>query len=136
MPNPHRRVGLVVDETVASALHVFRGEALPEAAVLRRAVLEGSVVEAIAKAAAGNGPEQERAAELMASLRALLPSLGLDGHLERAVSANLGHAIESIGLSERRRRQFALLEARPESAAQSAQDLADSLDAFERWTAP
>lgn len=137
MPTSHRRIGLIVDEPLDRALDLFRGpdETIPEAAVARRAVIEGALLASIVQLAAGNGVVQDRAAHLIAQVRELLPALALDKQLLALALEQLGRVEDRPAAAERRRRQFALLEEPPAPGAQSAQDLADTLDAFERLPA-
>ncbi len=139
MPSPHRRIGLVVDEPVASILRLFRERAestLPEARVARLAVVEGALIEALVKVAASDAQERERAAELVAQVRALVPDLPLTGQIKDELLESLDRSRTRPSMTERRQRQFALLRnaARP-SGGQTAQDLADTFDAFERLPA-
>jgi len=136
VPSPHRRIGLVVDEPVDSVLHLFREDAepaLPEARIARLAILEGALVEVLVKVANGNGNDRERAAELVAQIREMLPSLPLTGRIKDELLDSLRRADAGPSLPERRRRQLELLRtASAPSSGQTAQDLAESFDAFER----
>jgi hypothetical protein len=136
MPSPHRRIGLVVDEPVDGILGLFREgmeSVTPEAKLARMAVLEGALVEALVKAAGSDRPERERAAELVALAKELVPDLPLSGQVKDELLVALSRAAARPAPSERRRRQLALLRAagRP-SDGQTAQDLAETFDAFER----
>lgn len=139
MPTAHRRIGLVVDDTVDSVLHLVREGAertLPEATIARKAVLEGGLVEAMVKIAASNTAERERAAELVARVKALVPVLPLSRQIKDELLESLSRAETRPSLAERRRRQLALLRDAEEPAhGQTAQDLAETFDAFERLPA-
>jgi hypothetical protein len=136
MPSPHRRIGLVVDEPVDRALDLIRErakEGVPEATAARQAVLEGALVEALLKLAMSDHADREQAADLIARVRELVPSLPLTAQIRLELLESLAPAQSRPSLAERRRRQLELL-ARPEVSedAQTAQDLAETFDAFER----
>ena len=136
MPSPHRRIGLIVDEPVDSALDLIRERAkgaVPEARAARQAVLEGALVEALLKLAMSDDAEHEEAAKLIARVRELVPTLPLSRQVRLELVESLAPAPSRPSLAERRRRQLELL-AKPEVSedAQTAQDLADTFDAFER----
>jgi hypothetical protein len=137
MPSPHRRIGLVVDEPVDDVLDLFRErtqERLPEARIARMAVVEGALVEATMKLArSSDARDRDRAAHLVAGLEEIVPDLPLPGLLKDELLASLREARSRPSRAERRRRQLALVrsaERRP--TGQTAQDLADTFDAFER----
>jgi len=136
VPSPHRRIGLVVDEPVDSILRLFRDgaePALPEARIARLAILEGALVEALLKVATGEGNDRGRAAELVGQVRDMLPSLPLSGQIKDELLDVLRRAEARPSLPERRRRQLELLRrSSAPSGGQTAQDLADTFDAFER----
>lgn len=136
MPSPHRRIGLVVDEPVDMVLELFRRgghPSSPDARLARSAVMEGALVEALVTVANGNARERDRAIELIAEIRELLPSLPLSGKIQDELLDLLRRADGRPSLPERRRRQFELLRrAGSPSGGQTAQDLADTFDAFER----
>jgi hypothetical protein len=140
MPSPHRRVGLIVDEPVDSVLRLFPQASAPsisEAGIVRRAVLEGGLVEALVRLAAGNSAQQERAALVVEQVRELMPSLRLDTKIKEELLESLGRVEARPSLEERRRRQLALMrDAKPPTeGAQTAADLADTFDAFARLPA-
>jgi len=136
VPSPHRRVGLIVDESVDSVLHLFREAApstLPEARIVRRAVVEGGLIEALVNLAASPGAQREQAARIVAQVRELVPSLRLNGQIKEELLEALSRAEARPPVAERRRRQLALIrEAADPGDRQTAQDLADTFDAFER----
>lgn len=129
----------MVDEPVDSVLRLFREQAestLPEARVARLAVVEGALIEALVKVAASDADERDRAAELVARVRELIPDLPLTGQIKGELLESLSRCRTRPSLAERRRRQFALLRnAEKPSEGQTAQDLADTFDAFERLPA-
>jgi hypothetical protein len=140
MPSPHRRVGLVVDDLVGGILDRFRERAdpaLPEAKIARMAVVAGALVEATLKVAQSDTPDRERAAELVAGLTALVPDLPLPGLVKDELLELLNRSDTGPSRAERRRRQLALLPGvkKPEDDSQTAQDLAETFDAFGRLPA-
>jgi hypothetical protein len=131
MPSPHRRIGLVVDEDIESALRVFRqaSDSAPEASLVRSAVLEGAMIEALVAAAAEPGDrDQERAAAVVGELRELLPALGLPAVVGSNIAGRLDRAVETRTGEERRRRQLELISS-PNTHGRAALDHADSFDA-------
>lgn len=130
MPSPHRRIGLIVDEDMESALEIFRhtAGAAPEATLARSAVLEGVMVEALMTAAEGASGHQERAAILVRELRELLPALRLPAVVHDNLAGRLDRAIETRTGEERRRRQLELIGS-PNPSGRAALDYADSFDA-------
>ncbi|HEY6757983.1 MAG TPA: hypothetical protein VI318_00775 [Baekduia sp.] len=140
MPSPHRRVGLVVDDLVGGILDLFRERAepaVPAAKIARRAVVKGALVEATLKVARSDAPQRERAAELVAGLAALVPGLPLPGLVKDELLESLSRSDTAPSRAERRRRQLALVRSagKPEDDSQTAQDLAETFDAFERLPA-
>jgi hypothetical protein len=130
MPSPHRRIGLVVDEDIESALRIFRqaSETAPEASLVRRAVLEGSLIEALMTAAKRGDGDQERAAVLVGELRELLPALGLPAVVHANLADRLDRAVETRMGEKRRHRQLDLIGS-PNPYGRAVLDHADSFDA-------
>jgi len=130
MPSPHRRIGLVADEQIESALKIFRraAGAAPDASLARSAVLEGALVEALMTAAERGSGDQERAAVLVRELRELLPALRLPAAVHDHLAERLERAVERRTGEERRRRQLELIGS-PNRYGQAALDYADSFDA-------
>lgn len=129
MPSHHPRVGLVVDEPVASALDFLREvEDAPDARLVRRAVFEGVLIEALVQAANAGSASRDRAGHLLAELREFVP------HLPAAMQADLlevfEQGLEEAASQERRRRQReAIGLANPHGRA--ALDYADTFDAID-----
>lgn len=134
MPSPYRRIGLVVDEDMDSALDIFRDSSreqpTPEASLARRAVFEGTLIEALMKVAGRASSGQPRAAALLAELRDVLPTL----QLPKAAAADLEEALarvtEAHALEDRRRRQLALLES-PNPYGRAALEYAEDFDGLD-----
>lgn len=135
MPTNHRRIGLVVDEPVDRVMDLYRDQAKPalrDAAIARHLVLSGSLVEAMVKLAHGDTTEHERAAEIVARLKELVPDLQLPNEVKTQLLETLSRTSERRSLAERRSRQFALIRGAGRPDGQTAQDLAETFDAFER----
>lgn len=126
----------MVDDPVNGILDLFRERIptpLPEAKIARMAMVEGALVEAMMKVAGGDTPDRERAAELVAGLTKIVPDLPLPGLVKDELLEALQRAEAGPSRAERRRRQLALVRGHEASrTGQTAQDLADTLDAFER----
>lgn len=113
MPSPYSRIGLVADPLVDRALGVFSSQkepAPPKATAARSAVIQGSILEAIEKEADGGGPKAAAAAEVLASIRELLPSLGFPDELIEHFLEKTDPVVERSQQSERRRRLLHLIE--------------------------
>ena len=130
MPSPHRRIGLVADEDIQSALKIFRqaAGAAPDASLARSAVLEGALVEALMTAAERGSGDHERAAVLVRELRELLPALRLPAVVHDNIAERLDRAVKTRAGEERRRRQLELIGS-PNPYGPTALDYADSFDA-------
>ncbi|MEJ7817613.1 MAG: hypothetical protein WKF49_02965 [Thermoleophilaceae bacterium] len=130
MPSPHRRIGLVVDEGVESALTIFRqaSETAPDASLVRTAVLEGALIEALMTAAQRGDGDQEQAAVLVKRLRDLLPALGLPAVVRANLAGRLDRAVDTRTSEQRRHRQLELIGS-PNPYGTAALDYADSFDA-------
>jgi hypothetical protein len=139
VPSPHRRVGVIVDEPVDSVLHLFRETVEPtvsESRIARMAVLDGAMFAAIIKLASGHGAQRERAADLVTRMKAMLPALPLDRQVKNELLESLERVDPRPSLAERRRRQLALLsDVKQPELGQTAQDIAEMFDAFERHPA-
>lgn len=134
MPSSHRRIGLVVDEPVEGALKVLRKGAespLPEATLARRAVFEGAAFEAIQRAVAGGGENGQRAGEIVAQIREILPRLELPHAVLAGLLEALDRSVDSWSSEERRRRQLALLSS-PNPYGEAALAYAEQFDDLER----
>jgi len=135
VPSSHRRIGLVVDESVNEVLNIFRESSpapMPDATIARKAVLEGALVEMMFKLAGGHAHESELAAEIVARIRELVPSLDLTGEAKDEITELLDRTASRESRDERRLRQRALLHQPVGESGQTAQDIADTFDAFER----
>lgn len=134
MPSPHRRIGLVIDEDMDSALDIFRdasrAEPAPEASLARRAVFEGTLIEALMKVATHASGGQERAAALLHELREMLPTLRLPEAVTADLEEALGRVTEGQAIEERKRRQIASL-SEPNPYGRAALELTDTFDALE-----
>jgi hypothetical protein len=126
---------LVIDDAVDDAMGLFRSRPeapTAEAAVIRLAVMEGTLMEAIIAVASGGGADSARAVDLVVGVRSLLPDLPLPGQAKAELMVSLNRALVTPSASERKLRQLALLEEPHVEIGQTAQDLADTFDAFER----
>lgn len=131
MPSSHRRIGLVVDEDVGTALALLRGRAdssFPDARLVREAVLDAILVERLV--AAAELARDERAAAVVEELRALLPTLELPEAVLRHLMQTLDTASKPVTRDERRRRQLALIDS-PNPYGRAALDYTNSVDAFD-----
>lgn len=134
MPSPHRRIGLVVDDPVDSALRLFRVSAepsAPEARLVRSAVLEGAMIEAAVQMARGTSSRRGDAVEVLRRFAELLPELPLDAAVKAELIAGLERVKDEPSRDERRSRQLAYLKQAKPRQRQTAQDIADTFDAFE-----
>ncbi len=132
MPSRHRRIGLVVDDDIDSALRIFRDasrSSTPDASLARAAVFEGALVEAL-MAAAGGSDRQDRAAVLLEELHDLLPMLRLPDPVRAHLAEALGRAAESQTREVRRRRQIELISS-PNPHGRATSDYADTFDALD-----
>ncbi len=89
-------------------------------------------MEAIIAVASGGGADSARAVDLVVGVRSLLPDLPLPGQAKAELMVSLNRALVTPSASERKLRQLALLEEPHVEIGQTAQDLADTFDAFER----
>lgn len=130
MPTSHSRIGLVADPLVDRALAVFSKPESPiprRATVARDAVLQGAVLEALEMEAREGGPNALAAAEVLASIEEILPSLGFPKELVEHFARKVSPAIELSHREERRRRLLHLIE-NPGPGEQLAQQIAEELD--------
>lgn len=137
MPSAHRRVGLVLDETMSSAFATLRehaGPALPEAGLARKAVLEGTAFSALLREAATPSATQADAQRLLRDLRELLATMRLPPQVKATVLEEIDRASRRTGIRERRQRQLAVLDS-PDPYGRAALDVTESIDAFDRHPA-
>ncbi|RYG67809.1 hypothetical protein EON77_16115 [bacterium] len=134
MPSPHRRVGLVIDDELSSAfgaLREQRGSDLPEAALARGALIDGTVFGAVLREAGSQSASREAAQEIVRNLRTLMESLALPPFVKTTVIAEIDQVRHEVGVAERRLRQRALLRSpNPHGAAALAQSA--YFDAFDQ----
>lgn len=112
------------------ALDVFSTqESTPprKATVARSAVLQGAVLEALDREARSGGPNASAAAELLASISEILPSIGFPEQLIEHFAEKVSPAIDFSRQDERRRRLLGLIR-NPGPDEELAQQIADELD--------
>ena len=133
MPSPHRRIGLVVDDDMGSALAVLReqhGAAPPETVLARNAMFGGVALEAVLREATSTSPSRDAARELLSELRRLLDIVVLPAPVRGNVVESIEQVARDSGLADRRRRQLALLES-PSSHGRAALAQTELIDAFD-----
>jgi hypothetical protein len=131
MPSAHRRVGLVVDDDVDSALVSLRRltpTVTADATLVRMAVLDGAVLQAIIAAAASANEPALMAVEAVRA--AVVDSTDLPQDLSAHVLEQIDEARSQLERSTRRTRQHELLR---QGAAHSAValELRERLDRFD-----
>ena len=129
MPSRHSRIGLVVDESVASALSFLREvEQAPDARLVRRAVFEGALIEAVVEAAGGRSASRDRAGDLLAELREFVPRL--PAPMQADLLELFEQGLAEAASDERRQRQREAI-GLPNPHGRAALDYADTFDAVD-----
>ncbi|MEZ5122019.1 MAG: hypothetical protein R2736_10665 [Solirubrobacterales bacterium] len=131
MPSPHKRMGLVLDEPMRDALDTVRSRvpAPSQSALARLAVFEGAALNAVLDAASSAGDRD--AIDAMRALRRVLSDLEtLPVAVKADVLVEIDRAIADSGVTDRRRRQLALLRA-PSAHGRAALAARERLEAFD-----
>jgi hypothetical protein len=135
MPSSHRRVGLVLDDSMSSAFAVLRehlGPGVPEARLARTAVIDGAAFGAVLReATTARSASQEAAQRILREMRDLLATMTLPPQVKTIVIDEIDRVSRDSGVQERRQRQLALLDL-PNPYGRAALDLTESIDAFDR----
>lgn len=130
MPTAHPRIGLVADPLVDHALEVFSSPGSPaprRATAAREAVLQGALVEALEREAREAGPNASAAAEVLESMKEVLPSLGFPEELIDHFLSKVNPTLERSRSDVRRRRLLDLIE-NPAEDEELAQEIAEEID--------
>jgi hypothetical protein len=133
MPSPHPRIGLVLDAGLRDALDVLRrrGElSQPQAALARRAVFEGALLEAILLEACSDSPTGAAALAVLREIREIVGQLSMPRSVADAVIDEIDRVTDRARARERRARQLALVES-PNPHGRAALEVAERIDALD-----